>query len=103
MYRPNKRILIEMTENNDFYEGESIETKVARMTETSEPITDTAPIIYTRKKDGVKPEFDIRTDKWDVALNAMDSVNKSKIAKSKSYILGDEEEKEKDSPKGDNG
>ena len=34
----------------DIYEGETIERKVARITLTKEPITDTAPIIYTEKK-----------------------------------------------------
>ena len=31
----------------EIYEGESIETKCARVLESGEPITDTAPIIYT--------------------------------------------------------
>lgn len=86
MYRPNKKIFIQMDENNEMYEGESIETKVRRMVETKEPITDGAPIVYTEKKDGVKPEYDIRTDRWDIAQNAMDKVNKAKIAKSKEFL-----------------
>lgn len=65
------------------YEGESIETKVARMVETNEPISDSAPVVYTEKKDGVRPENDIRTDKWEIAIKAMEKVNKSKIARSK--------------------
>lgn len=70
------------------YEGESIEEKVARITETNEPISDGAPIIYTEKKDGVRPEYDIRTDRWDLAQAAMDKVNGTKIAKSKQYAEG---------------
>ena len=27
------------------------------------------PIIYTEKKDGVQPEFDIRTDRFEVAVD----------------------------------
>ena len=46
------------------YQGENIEVKVKRITENNEPIKDGAPITYTEKKDGVRPEFDIRTDKW---------------------------------------
>ena len=30
------------------------------------------PTIYTEKKDGVQPEFDIRTDRFEVAINAID-------------------------------
>lgn len=44
------------------------------------------PTIYTEKKDGVQPEFDIRTDRFEVAINAMDKINQSmanQIAKSK--------------------
>lgn len=68
------------------YEGESIEKKVRRVVENKEPISDGAPIIYTEKKDGVLPQFNIRTDKWDIALDAMDKVQASRIAKSKQYM-----------------
>ena len=61
----------------DIYEGETIERKVARITLTKEPITDTAPIIYTEKKDGVQPEFDIRTDRFEIAVDAVDKINQS--------------------------
>lgn len=65
------------------FEGESIEKKVSKLIENNEPITDGAPIIYTEKKDGVLPQYDIRTDKWDIAQSAMDLANASKIAKSR--------------------
>ena len=51
------------------YEGEFIEEKVSRVVENKEPIEDGAPIIYTERKDGVIPAYNIRTDKWDIALN----------------------------------
>lgn len=44
------------------------------------------PTIYTEKKDGVQPEFDIRTDRFEVAIDAMDKINQSaanQIAKNK--------------------
>lgn len=56
------------------YTGETIEQKVARITQNKEPITDSAPLNYTDRKDGVKPEFNIRTDKWEVAAEAQDKV-----------------------------
>lgn len=59
-------------------EGEYLEEKVRRITETGEPIEDSAPIIYTERKDGVIPAYDIRTDKWDIALEAMMTVNDNK-------------------------
>lgn len=68
------------------YEGESIEKKVRRVVENKEPITDGAPIVFTEKKDGVLPQFNIRTDKWEIALDAMDKVQANRIAKSKQFM-----------------
>ena len=62
----------------EIQEGETIETKVARITQNKEPITDSAPIIFTEKKDGVLPAYNIRTDRFDIALDAMDKIGKSK-------------------------
>ena len=52
-------------------EGERLELKIDRMTQNNEPIGDSAPLIYTPRKDGVIAAYDIRTDKWDIALEAM--------------------------------
>lgn len=62
-------------------EGENILTKVRRIIDENEPLEDGAPLIYTPKADGVKPEYDIRTDKWAIAMNAMDRVNEYKVSK----------------------
>jgi hypothetical protein len=56
-------------------EGERLELKIDRMTQNNEPIGDSAPLIYTPRKDGVIAAYDIRTDKWDIALDAMEKVN----------------------------
>ena len=68
--------------DNESYEGETIETKIMRIVENKEPIEDGAPLIYTERKDGVQPEYDVRTDKWEIALDAMDKVAKTNYAKS---------------------
>lgn len=73
----------------DIYEGETIEKKVARITLTKEPITDTAPIIYTEKKDGVLPAYNIRTDRFDLAIDAYDKIEMERIAK-KNQITADD-------------
>lgn len=75
------------------FEGESIEKKVTKLIENNEPITDGAPIIYTEKKDGVLPQFDIRTDKWEIAQSAMDLANASKIAKSRGLKPNEQQQK----------
>lgn len=78
------------------FEGETIETKCARIMLANEPITDGAPLIFTEKKEGILPQFDIRTDRFEIANEAMDAVNKTKIAMSKQYQSEDTEEKPKE-------
>jgi len=69
MYKQNKQGKTSLSINNG-YEGETIEQKINRIVNNKEPIKDGAPIQYTDRKDGVKPEYNIRTDRWDVALEA---------------------------------
>ena len=78
--------------NYEYQLGESIEAKVRRITENNEPITAGAPIIYTNREDGVLPAYNIRTDRWEVAQQAMDAVNQANLAKSKNYGKIDEPE-----------
>lgn len=83
----------------EYQEGESIENKVCRVTENNEPITDGAPIIYTNRDDGVLPAYNIRTDRWEIAQQAMDAVNQANLAKSKNYGKVEKEDKKAlDSP-----
>lgn len=78
--------------NYEYQEGETLETKIKRIVENNEPITDGAPIIYTNREDGVLPAHNIRTDRWEIAQQAMDAVNQANLAKSKNY--GQIEQKE---------
>lgn len=63
------------------YIGETIEQKINRIVNNKEPIKDGAPIVFTDRKDGVLPDYNIRTDRFEVATEAMDKRNKSYIAK----------------------
>lgn len=63
------------------YQGECIEKKVQRIVNENEPIEDGAPIIFQERGDGVKPEFNIRTDRWEIAINAMDKVSAEELSK----------------------
>lgn len=65
----------------EIYEGESIETKCARVLQDKEPITDTAPIIYTAKEAGVLPAYNIRTDRFDIAMDAYDKITRASAKK----------------------
>lgn len=62
---------------NETYKGETIEQKIFRITNNKEPIKDGAPQIYTDRSEGVKPEYDIRTDRFEVAIDAMSVVDKT--------------------------
>lgn len=62
-------------------EGEPIEIKVQRLMKNKEPITDSSPLIYTDRKDGVLAGYNIRTDRWEVAAEAMDKIQRSNQAK----------------------
>lgn len=67
--------MIKMTE-----EGETLIKKIQRILDENEPLTDGAPMIYTPKQAGVREDCNIRTDKWEIAMNAMDRVNNYKLS-----------------------
>lgn len=93
MYKKNTPTITAI-EINDDYEGERIEEKVERIVSNNEPISDGAPLIYTDRKDGVQPEYNIRTDRWDIALEAMDYVSRTNLAKrEESQKMGEESKK----------
>ena len=79
MYRQNKPQSTSLTRNESYY-GETIEQKIHRIINNKEPLTDGAPLIYTDRKDGVLPEYDPRTDRFEIAIDAMDKVTASKQA-----------------------
>lgn len=64
---------------NESYEGESIERRVEKIMANKEPITDGAPMIYTEREAGVIPEYNVRTDRFDVALDMTDQITKNKL------------------------
>lgn len=78
-----KRKFIETGYEIETFEGELLEDKVKRIVENNEPITDGATLSYTKRADGVRPEYNIRTDKWDVAMETMGKVAQAKKNKIK--------------------
>lgn len=66
---------------NESVEGQSIEEKLRETTLNGQPIESAAPLLYTDRKDGVLPEYDIRTDRWDIAQQTVDKIVRTKIAK----------------------
>lgn len=59
------------------YECETLTEKLRRMTEQKEPIKAEVEIVYTEKKDGVLPGYDIRTDRFEVAREAIEKMQRA--------------------------
>lgn len=79
-YRTNKLT------GNDHFEGVSIEQELEKAINEKKPIekNSISSIFYTRRKNGVLPECDIRTDRWERGQQAMTKVaetNKQNIIK----------------------
>lgn len=70
---------------NKSYEGEPLELTLRRATTAGQGIEATSPQIFTERKDGVMPEYDIRTDRFEIAREAMDNVSKSQIARRQTF------------------
>jgi hypothetical protein len=90
-----------MIELNDSIEGETIEQKVMRIVENNEPIEDGAPIIFTARKDGVLPAYDVRTDRFEIAIEGMDYVARSNFARRQDYLKAQEENDVKNDQSGE--
>lgn len=69
---------------NQGIEGELLEQKINRIVRNKEPIKDGAPLVYTERRDGVNPAYNIRTDRFDLAIDAMDKYASSITAQRKS-------------------
>ena len=106
MYKQNKmnKTCLGSTQIN---EGEPIEHKVERILSNKEPITDGAPEIYTDKKDGVGAQYNVRTDRWELAAEATELRLKNDAARGTAKAKKSETEKEakivKLEPKKDSG
>ena len=88
---------------NDSTEGETIEQYIERITNTNEGIEATAPVIWTERKDGVIPSYDIRTDRFDVAIEHQDAASRNHAAKRQSAIKEREEALKEVNKSGDPG
>ena len=61
--------------------GESIEEQLRRITTNKQPIPENVPPIYTPMKDGVIADYDIRADRFEVAIQAADKFAASDTAR----------------------
>lgn len=66
---------------NDSTEGETLEQQIERMVNNKESIKEGTALVYTERKDGVRPEMNIRTDRWEIAIDATEKIARSYKAK----------------------
>lgn len=78
--------------------GETLELQIKRMKETNQPIDGGAPTIFTPRKDGVIPEYDIRSDKWDRALENMEQVARNRQEKRSEWLKSLENKPDDNAP-----
>ena len=64
-------------EVNTSVQDERIEVVVKKAMTSNSPIGRVVTPAYTERKDGVLPQYNIRTDKWDLAQEAMGKVEKT--------------------------
>lgn len=74
-----------------YKEGVNIENKVARMVSNEEPINDSVPLFYGSAKDGVRPEYNIRTDRFQIAMEAHDKISSYEKSQYLKRVNGSEE------------
>lgn len=78
---------------NESTDGEMLETKIERMVTNKEPISEGAARVYQERKDGVQAGYNIRTDRFEVALAGSTIIEKSVAARRDTmHIVKDEEE-----------
>lgn len=77
MYKPRKLQNTNLKVNKS-KEGEMIEKKIDRLVNNGEPIKEkNVTLTYQKREDGINPDYDIRTDKMEHALEAMDKASMS--------------------------
>lgn len=58
-------------------EGKMLEYEIEAMMHNREPIRGTTDVIFTRKRDGVLPAYNPRTDKFDQMITAASEIAKA--------------------------
>ena len=94
MYKYNTNKPTKIRVNNSI-EGETIEMKVRRIVDNKEPITDGAPLIYGPKGE-IMAGHDIRTDRFEIAVEATDAISKAIIALGSEVTLETKEDNQEE-------
>jgi hypothetical protein len=80
---------------NTSTEGQTIEQKVRLLMENKEPIPAEKSLSYNESRSEILPANDIRTDRFELAVDVNDKLEKNRIAKSEHLrVIKDKEEAE---------
>lgn len=77
--RPNSRI----STHGILREGQSLEEFLRKAMLGKEPIEATAKVTYNDRKDGVLPQHDVRTDRWELAQEQTTKYHMTRAAQQK--------------------
>lgn len=70
-----------MSDKQQLFEGQTLEEMIFKMMQQGAMIEASSPIIYTERKDGINPLYDIRSDRFDLALEATSKIEQALKAK----------------------
>lgn len=63
---------------NQATEGQTLEIKVERLMHEKSPLAEPGqPLIFEPREEGIRASTNIRTDRWEVAIEATDKIAKS--------------------------
>lgn len=76
---------------NNSYEAKSLEQQLRAVMAGEKIETSGKALIYTERKEGVRPETNIKSDRFELAQEAIDYVNKTNIAKRDAFAKAEGE------------
>lgn len=100
-YKQN-RIVRSQLKSVKLNDGMTMETNVALWLKNQNESEEQKEMVYTERKDGINQGMDIRSDRFDIAIDAMDKSAKSIKAKrdAKMNVVKDDEDSKGDSVQG---
>lgn len=79
--------------------GELLEIKIEKLMHAKEPLSDGAtPLIYTPRAEGIRASTNIRTDRFEIAVEATDKIAKSYMARREERAKASQKPKEPEKP-----
>jgi len=61
------------------FDGIPLEDKIRKWLQNGDTIEADCPMLYLNKSDGVKPETDIRTDRFDIAIDTTTNYSRKRV------------------------